>query len=75
MITKIEKETIPCKKLNNFVQREIIEFVKSGWDACEVTYTQKTFNAAYSAYKIACKQLQVGVSVLTRGGKIYLVRD
>lgn len=75
MITMIEKETIPCKKpINNYVQREIIEFAKSGWDACEVTYTQKTVYAAYAAYCTACKRLEVGVRVLMRDGKLYLVR-
>lgn len=75
MITKIEKETIPCKKTRaNDVSRDIIEFDKSGWDACEVTYTQKTVHAAHSAYYAACKRLKLGVSVLLRDGKLYLVR-
>lgn len=75
MITKVEAKAIPgCKKKDNPVERDIIEFVKSGWEACEVKYSQNTMTSAYSAYYSASKRLKLGTKVLMRGDKLFLAR-
>lgn len=77
MIQKIEIEQIPGRKCNhnNSVQSEVLEFHRSDWSACEVSTSHyKTSHSAFAAYKNAITRLNIGVAVLEREGRLFLVR-
>ena len=77
MIKKIESKDIPGRKnsRNEDVMRDVMEFVNSGWVACEVnTEKYKRVTSAFSSYKAAIKRLCVGVEAFTRVGRLFLVR-
>lgn len=78
MITKINMGDIPGRKTthNNAVSAEILQFHESGWDACEVsTAHYKSVRVARNAYDYAAKKLKVGVSVMMRNDRLFLVRE
>lgn len=77
MITPIEVKDIPGRScnFNNAVSQEVLEFHNSDWPACEVnTGKYKTTHSAYAAYKEAVKRLNVGVLVMERSGRLFLLR-
>ena len=78
MITKTELKDIPGRacSFNNDVQRDVLEFHKSGWAACEVNVKKyKNAPSAFSAYKTAIKRLNVGVIPLARNDRLFLIRS
>jgi len=77
MITKINTSDIPGRKTthNNPVSAEILQFHKSGWDACEVNISHyKSAKTARNAYDCAVKKLKVGVAVMMRNDRLFLAR-
>ena len=77
MITEINIKDIPGRACgyNNEVTREVMEFHKSEWAACEVsTGKYKTCHSAYAAYKEAIKKARVNVIVFERSGRLFMVR-
>lgn len=77
MISKIELNDIPGRKnnFNNNVIGEVLEFHNSDWSACEVDVKHyKTAHSAFAAYKTAVKKLNVGVGVMARDNRLFLVK-
>ena len=78
MIKQIEKRDIPGRrsKFNNQVERDIIEFFDSGWEACEVaTDKYKSLLSAYNSYRVTAKRLNIGVGVFSREGRLFLAKE
>lgn len=78
MITKAEMKDIPgrvCPR-NNEVTRDVLEFHKSDWDACEVNIEKyKSVQSACGAYRDAIKKAKVGVVAIQRKGRLFLIRS
>lgn len=77
MITKTEMKDIPgrASSYNEQVTKDVMEFFESDWSACEVkTEKYKNVMSAANAYKEAIKRAHVGVSAITRGGRLFLIR-
>ena len=79
MLHRIEICDIPGRKTlgNRMVVEEIQEFLRSEFPAAEVEIKghYKTTASAYSAYKNAVNTAKVAVTVLTRGDRLFLIRD
>ena len=76
-IKAIELNDIPgmgfkdCK-----AQADIFEFQKSGWPACEVeSHDYSNAESARQAYKAAAERLRIGVTVVSRKNRLFLIRD
>ena len=78
MITEAKIHDIPGRltKYNNDVMRDVMKFHESEWSAAEVDIKKyKNSASAYSAYKTAIKRLRVAVVPISRGGKLFLIRN
>lgn len=78
MITETKITDIPGRssKHNNDVMRDVMQFHESEWSAAEVDIKNyKNVASAYGAYKTAAKRLRVAVVPISRGGKLFLVRN
>ena len=76
MIKKIDVNDIPSRSIPyNTVQKEVLRFWESGWDACEVdTKGYRDAASALGSYGNAIRRLRVGVKAITREGRCFLVR-
>lgn len=77
MITKTEIKDIPgrASSYNEQVTKDVMEFFDSDWSACEVkTEKYKNVLSAANAYREAIKRARVGVTAITRGGRLFLIR-
>ena len=78
MITEIKTNDIPGRacSFNNDVMRDIMDFHKSEWDACEVNIGKyKNVHSAVHSYNQAIKRLNVGVLAITRSDRLFLIRE
>ena len=79
MIKQIDISAIPatskryklCK-----IQAELDEFIRSGWPAAEITDTHgyKSASVAACSYRNSARNMHIGVSVILRDGRVFLVR-
>ena len=76
MITPIEVNEIPKKrKMYAQVRKEIERFWVSGWDACEIDTTgYKSTRIAYNTWRQAASHSHIGLRVILRGARIFLIR-
>lgn len=78
MLKQIEVSDIPGKSTMKLckVQQEVMGFWESGWPAAEVTIEgYKNEKSACAAYRAAIKTCKVGVTAMTRDGRLFLIRD
>ena len=78
MITETKIHDIPGRltKYNNDVMRDVMQFHESEWSAAEVDIKKyKNSASAYNAYKTAIKRLRVAVVPISRGSKLFLIRN
>lgn len=78
MITEIKTNDIPGRacSYNNDVMRDIMDFHKSEWDACEVNIGKyKHVRSAMCSYKQAIRRLNVGVIAISRSDRLFLIRE
>lgn len=62
-------------RFNNEVTREVMDFHKSDWSACEVNIGKyKNHHSAVAAYREAIKRANVNVIAFERGGRVFMVK-
>ncbi len=76
-IKAIEINDIPGRAYKDCkVQKDIFEFVKSEWPACEVDISgYKNAESARQAYKSSADRLGIAIIPLSRNGRLFLIRD
>lgn len=58
------------------IQKDILDFIYSDWPACEVDATAyKTPVSVRNAYAVAIKRLRVGVTVVQRGERVFMIKE
>lgn len=78
MIKSISLRDIPGRKCTNRnLIADISEFIRSDADAVEVVWDNEYSdqNSARTAYKKCAETMKVGVTVITRGKRVFLLRD
>jgi hypothetical protein len=75
-IKAIEIHDIPGRAYKDCkVQKDIFEFVKSEWPACEVDIScYKNAESARQAYKSSADHLGVAIIPMSRNGRLFLIR-
>lgn len=77
MFTEIKLSDIPGRKtkFNNKVAKDVIDFFESTMSAAEVNIAKyKDVASARSSYRQAIKASNVGVAVITRENRLFLIR-
>lgn len=76
MLTRINLEDVPCSaRRNNKLMRELEEFHRSDWPAAEIdTGHYKSVSIAVNAYRESIRKAHLGLSVVKRGDKAYVLR-
>lgn len=78
MITETKITDIPGRSIrrNTAVMHDVMQFHESEWSAAEVDIKKyKNVASAYGTYKTDAKRLKVAVLPISRGGKLFLVRN
>lgn len=75
-IERVEMREIPSHYRLAKIQKDVMAFYDSGWDAAKVNAEgYKNAASAYSAYKTTIKRLRVNCTVMVRGNSLYLLRE
>jgi len=77
MFTEIKLSDLPGRKskFNNEVAKDVMDFFESNMSAAEVNITKyKNAASAKSSYDQAIKASNVGVAVITRENRLFLIR-
>lgn len=78
MITKVGAKDIPGRatSYNSIVTSDIREFMDSDWTICEVsTEKYKSIGSAYCSYKDAIKRMGAKAVPVTRGNRLFLMKE
>ena len=77
MIKEIELEAIPGYFRPGKVQKELLQFHKSGWVAAEVDPSgYSSANSCQSAYKHAIEKLRLNTIIcISRQNRVFLIRE
>lgn len=72
----IQKCSLEVVQRDGSPQKDVEEFIKSGWDACEVDVSRyKNANSANSSIRRAIKEKGYhDIQLVLKEGKIYLVK-
>lgn len=76
MLTRINLEDVPhSARRNNRLMKELTDFHKSDWPAAEIDVGHyKSVNTAVNAYRESVKKMRLGLTIIQRGDKAYVLR-